>query len=144
MNNTGFSTVIHILTLLADHPGQWLNSDLIAGSIHINPVIVRRELSLLQNIGWVTTRKGKEGGSALAVNSKDIRLSDIYLLVKRTDVLGKKNKNANPNCHIGRQINKQLDQLFQETDTLLINALKKKTLAGFLKNFKASGGLSPL
>lgn len=39
MNNTRFATIVHILTLLAKFPDQWLNSDWIAESISINPAI---------------------------------------------------------------------------------------------------------
>lgn len=44
MNNTRFATAIHIMTLLAESPQDWLTSEWIAGSININPVIVRKEL----------------------------------------------------------------------------------------------------
>lgn len=90
MNNTRFATVIHILTLLANFPDEWLSSDLVAGSININPVIVRKELGVLQSAGLVVSRKGKDGGSKLKKASEDISLSEVYLSVKNSDVLGKK------------------------------------------------------
>ncbi|MFC3160874.1 hypothetical protein ACFOEQ_22685 [Chryseobacterium arachidis] len=46
MNNTRFATAIHIMTLLAESPQEWLTSEWMAGSININPVIVRKELSV--------------------------------------------------------------------------------------------------
>lgn len=136
MNNTRFATAIHILTLLAAQPGEWLNSDYIAGSIHVNPVIVRKELIFLNEAGLVISKKGKEGGVQLAKASSKISLADIYHAVKNTEVLGKKNLNPNPQCPIGRQINDKLTLLFLETDHLVSSALTKKTLADFGKQFK--------
>ena len=135
MNNTRFATVIHILTLLAKTPGESLNSDWIAGSININPVIVRKELSALQEKGWVSTKKGKDGGSMLTISSDQISLEDIYRIVKNSEVLGKKNLNPNPKCPIGKDINKGLEQLFTETDELVFSALKNRTLADFMQKF---------
>lgn len=136
MNNTKFATVIHILTILAKNPDEWISSEWIAGSININPVIVRKELGLLQEKGWVISRKGKEGGSKLNIPSKDIRLADIYQAIKNTDVLGKKNANPNPKCPIGKNINTRLDVLFDETDTSVMASLAGKTLEDFEQEFQ--------
>lgn len=135
MNNTRFATVIHILTILAKNPGEWLSSDWIAGSIQINPVIVRKELGALQDQGWVISRKGKEGGYMLLVPSKEISLADIYKTVKTTDVLGKKNLNPNPKCPIGKDINKELEDLYAEIDEIVFDALQHRTLESFVKQF---------
>lgn len=135
MNNTRFATIIHILTLLAKFPNQWLSSDWIAESININAVIVRKELSVLHRLGWVISKKGKEGGSMLNVSSCEISLADIYNAVKNSNVLGKKNNCTNVNCTIGKEINKELEKLFEETDEILVHELQKKTLKAFVKQF---------
>src|SRR5690554_5514273 len=135
MNNTKFATVLHILTILAKRPGEWVSSDWIAGSINVNPVVVRRELGLLQEKGWVTSRKGKEGGSMLRVPASEIGLGDIYQAVRNTDVLGKKNARPNPQCPIGKDINAKLGLLFVETDDLVAKSLSSKTLADFEGQF---------
>lgn len=135
MNNTRFATVIHILTVLATNQNEWVSSDWIAGSININPVIVRKELGLLQQLGWVISKKGKEGGSRLHVPSDKITLGDIYCLVKNSDVLGKKHQNPNPQCPVGKTINNTLEDLFIETDSLVIASLQKKTLKSFTEQF---------
>lgn len=135
MNNTRFATVIHILTLLDHHPGEYLTSEWIAGSININPVIVRKELSVLQDVGLVVTRKGKVGGSMLNRQSEDILLADIYNVVKNADVLGKRNLHTNPKCPVGKEINSKLEKLFFETDQILMASLEDKTLADFSKQF---------
>ena len=90
MNNTRFATAIHIMTLLAESPQDWLTSDWMAGSININPVIVRKEIGTLKEAGLIISRQGKDGGTQLAKSADSISISDIYLAVKNTEVLGKK------------------------------------------------------
>jgi Rrf2 family protein len=135
MNNTRFATAIHIMTLLAESQQEWLTSEWMAGSININPVIVRKELSVLREVGLIMSRQGKEGGSRLAKKPSDIRISEIYLAVKNTEVLGKRNNNPNPACPVGKEINEHLDTLFSETDQLVLNFLGDKTLQEFLNRF---------
>jgi DNA-binding IscR family transcriptional regulator len=66
MNNTRFATAVHIMTLLAKSPQEWLTSEWIAGSINVNPVIVRKEISVLREAGLITSRQGKEGEASWA------------------------------------------------------------------------------
>lgn len=136
MNNTRFATAIHILTLLAAQPEEWLNSEYIAGSINVNPVVVRREIGILNEAGLIITKKGKDGGVQLSKSSQKIFLSDIYNAVKNSEVLGKKNKNTNPDCPIGKQINEKLENLFEEINTVVSQNLNNRTLAEFFEQFK--------
>lgn len=135
MNNTRFATAIHIMTLLSDAAQEWFTSEWLAGSININPVIVRKELSVLREAGLIISRQGKEGGSRLAKNADAIKISEIYLAVKNTEVLGKKNNNPNPACTVGKEINQHLDTLFSETDQLVLNFLGEKSLQEFVDHF---------
>lgn len=135
MNNTRFATAVHIMTLLAKSPQEWLTSDWIAGSINVNPVIVRKEISVLREAGLIISRQGKEGGSQLAMSADLISISEIYKAVKNTEVLGKKNQNPNPACSVGKEINAHLNTLFEETDQLVVNFLGNKSLQEFADQF---------
>lgn len=135
MNNTRFATAIHIMTLLAKSPQEWLTSEWMAGSININPAVVRKEISVLREAGLITSRQGKEGGSQLSRNADSITISEIYSAVKNSEVLGKKNNNPNPVCSVGREINNHLNDLFVETDQLVVNFLGNKSLKEFTDQF---------
>lgn len=135
MSNTRFATAMHILTLLASEPDEWMSSELIAGSININPVIVRKELIVLNAGNLIVSKKGKDGGVKLNKPARDILISDVFRLVNNADLLGKKNMNTNPKCSIGRQINEKLNILFFENDQIVINNLSKQNLEQFLKQF---------
>ncbi|MGK6343636.1 Rrf2 family transcriptional regulator [Chryseobacterium sp. DT-3] len=136
MNNTRFATAIHIMTLLAKSPQEWLTSEWIAGSININPAIVRKEISVLREAGLIASRQGKDGGSQLAKNAEQINISEIYRAVKNTEVLGKKNQNPNPACSVGKEINIHLNTLFEETDLLVTQFLGDKSLKEFSEQFE--------
>lgn len=136
MNNTRFATAIHIMTLLAEHPDQWMSSDLIAGSININAVVVRKEIGVLRDAGLLESRMGKEGGCRLSMKPKEIKISRIYSAVRNSDVLGKKNLHPNVKCKVGKGINRNLDALNREADGAIVQFLGQKTLAGFLSQFK--------
>ncbi|MFD2599770.1 Rrf2 family transcriptional regulator [Sphingobacterium corticis] len=132
MNNTRFATAMHILSLLSKNEGEWLSSEWIAGSINVNPVMVRRELGVLQENGWVVSRKGKEGGSRLKMPSVEIRLGDVYESVRNSEILGKRNTKTNDKCPVGKVINSCLDSLYEDTDRAVLTSLNKQTLQNFV------------
>ncbi|AZB01546.1 Rrf2 family transcriptional regulator [Chryseobacterium joostei] len=136
MNNTRFATAVHIMTLLAKSPQEFLTSEWIAGSINVNPVIVRKEISVLREAGMIVSRQGKVGGTQLAKSADAITISEIYRAVKNTEVLGKKNQNPNPACSVGKEINTHLNTLFEETDQLVIKFLGDKSLQEFTDQFE--------
>ncbi|PWN62178.1 Rrf2 family transcriptional regulator [Chryseobacterium oncorhynchi] len=136
MNNTRFATAVHIMTLLAKSPQEWLTSEWIAGSINVNAVIVRKEISVLREAGMIVSRQGKVGGTQLAKGADAITISEIYRAVKNTEVLGKKNQNPNPACSVGKEINTHLNTLFEETDQLVIKFLGDKSLQEFADQFE--------
>lgn len=136
MNNTRYATAIHILTLLANFPKEWLSSDFISESIHINPVIVRKELGILQNSAFVVSKKGKDGGYKLNKSPYEITMSEVYLTVKNSDILGKMNMNPNPKCIVGKDINIYLSKLFTDAEQLVADFLNGMTLEDFAKQFR--------
>lgn len=134
MNNGRFATALHILTLLQYQKDEWLTSDLIAGSININPVLVRKEIGNLKAHGLVQSREGKGGGTMLAKPAESILLSDIYRVVRQSSLLGRSNE-PNPNCPVGRQINEHINSVFDEADKAVLQRLGKTTLAEFTMKF---------
>lgn len=135
MNNSRFPISLHILTLLARENGTLLSSDYIAGSININPVLVRKEISNLRNHGLVESKEGKNGGATLAKPAATILLSEIYHAVQQASLLGNSRNRPNPDCAVGKQINVHLDNLYEEIEGALLRKLEKMTLADFSGRF---------
>lgn len=130
MNNLRFSTAVHILVLLDKFRGELITSEFIAGSINVNPVVVRREIKVLKESGLVDAKKGKDGGLFLLVDSNQILLGDLYKIVNQDSRLGRMN-HPNPNCTVGRQMNSNLDVLFKDSDQEMILFLNRQSVADF-------------
>ncbi len=135
MNNGRFAIALHILTLLEKAEGELVSSTYLAGSININPAMVRKELMNLRNHGFVLSKEGKNGGVGLAVSAKNISLGAIYESVKQVSLLGHQKSSPNPKCPVGKDINMHLDQLYEGTEQILIQQLNKQDLASFSKKF---------
>ncbi|MDR1707344.1 MAG: Rrf2 family transcriptional regulator [Prevotella sp.] len=136
MNDRRFAISIHILVLLADSKEEWLSSDYLAGSMNINPVLVRKEISNLRKHGIIISKEGKNGGCALAKSADEIHLSDVYKIVSAQTLLGNLLASPNPKCPIGLQINEHLESLNLEAEKFMIKQLSNQTLADFVKKFK--------
>ena len=133
--NGRFPIAIHILTLLDKANGELCSSDLIAGSININPALARKEISNLRNHGLIISKEGKNGGYVLAKGAKQITLADVYSAVKEHPVLGVAKNTPNPDCPVGKQINKNIDTLYADLDEVLLKKLSTTTLADFSDQF---------
>ncbi|BAV07880.1 transcriptional regulator, BadM/Rrf2 family [Filimonas lacunae] len=114
---------------------ELVSSEWLAGSININPVLVRKELSNLREHGLVNSKEGKNGGAQLAKPANSILLSEVYMAVKQSPVLGVAKNTPNPECPVGRQINDHLNGLYEEVDQALLEKLQQVSLADFCKKF---------
>jgi Rrf2 family protein len=133
--NGRFPIAVHILTLLSKAGEELLSSDYIASSININPALARKEISNLRNHGLIISKEGKSGGYSLGKSAKQITLADVYLLVKNQPVLGIAKNTPNPDCPVGKQINKNIDNLYADLDKTLLAKLSSISLADFSDKF---------
>jgi DNA-binding IscR family transcriptional regulator len=134
MNNVRFATSLHILTLLNLSEEEMLSSEYIAGSININPAIVRKEISNLRDHQFVGTREGKGGGAYLQKSPKEIHLSAVYKAIVQVPILGRSNT-PNPECPVGKQINGVIEKLYTEAEEALLQKLESITLEDFNRDF---------
>lgn len=135
MHNLRFSTALHILVLLDYINDQWLTSEFISGSINVNSSVVRKEVSALRNAGIIISKQGKEGGSKLAKNSNEIYLDEIYKVVQNSQFFGKMNQ-PNPACEVGKLMNSNLENLYTDLESEILNKLNKISLKTFSNQFK--------
>lgn len=126
MINSRFAIQVHILSLLGINKSP-ITSDFIASSANCNPVLVRKELSILKKAGLVNTIEGKNGGASLAIPASEIYLDKLYKIVYENQELFGINKNTpNPNCTVGRNINLLMADINADAEQVLL-----KTLHGF-------------
>ena len=130
-----FAITLHILTLLTKSPDEFLSSEYIAGSMNINPVLVRKEISNLKKHNVVESREGKFGGTRLAKPASEISLEDIFNMTFDCVSLGYSKNDPNPNCPVGKKINQNLDVLYKSINTNICTQLKGMSLLQFTNDF---------
>lgn len=133
--NGRFPIAVHLLTLLSKAGNELLSSDFMAGSININPALARKEISNLRNQGLINSKEGKSGGYSLGKSASQITLADIYLAVKNQPVLGAAKNMPNPDCPVGKQISKSIDQLYADLDKTLLQKLGSISIEDFSHQF---------
>lgn len=136
MENTQFTTAVHIMTALAFHQkqeAQKLNSELLAKSLHSNPVVVRRLLSKLTKAGLVETSRGKSGGVALAQKYQAITLDQIYSAVSTSKMICTPKKPQLKECPVSCSMGELLSDVADGVEAASLDYLKKIKLSDLVK-----------
>jgi Rrf2 family protein len=124
-----FLTAVHVLTLLADHPGEAVTSEYVAGSVNTNPVVVRRILRLLKEAGLVSSTEGAGGGTKLVRPAERITLADVYRAVEPGELFGATRNPPNPRCPVGRSVQAVLQEHLARFEASLEREMDKVTIA---------------
>lgn len=130
-----FAITIHILTLLNKFPNDFLSSDFIAGSMNLNPVLVRKEIANLKAHHIVESKEGKNGGTKMAVNAANLSLKEIFEMTFESIGLGFAKNQPNPDCPVGKKINQNLEALYKEMNTKVSAQLENISLEDFSNQF---------
>ncbi len=73
-----FTIAIHILTAIDTFQNDYkVTSDFLAGSINVNPVIIRRTMQSLKGAGLIEVKRGT-GGMQISKPMNEITLLDIF------------------------------------------------------------------
>jgi Rrf2 family protein len=128
---------VHVLAVLAYKGGQRVTSQLLAGSINTNPVIVRRLLLALQKAGLVETRKGAGFGSRLVAAPAEINLAHVYRAVEEDDPFNLPARKPNPGCPVGKNMQAALETIFCAAQDALERELARTSLADILDKVNA-------
>ena len=111
-----FTIAVHTIILIETMKNEMkVTSDLIASSVNVNPVVIRRILQQLKAAGIVKVKRGS-GGADLAKSPKDITLLDVYNAVESIEdgQLFHFHENPNEMCPVGRNIHKIMDERLLE------------------------------
>ena len=125
--STRFPAAVHIMTMLAAQPDEYMSSEIIAGSLDTNRVVVRRLLALLADAGLVSSQAGVLGGAKLERKASAISLLDIYQAVEPESLF--RFHNPHPNCPVGACVTEDLQKFLDDAERALEQKLASKTLA---------------
>lgn len=123
---------VHILLAIVEFEGKKKTTSVfLAGSVNVNPVIIRNTLGQLKAAGLITVKAG-EGGSALAREPKDITLMDIFEAVEKEEELFHFHENPNPECPVGKNVHAVLDNRLLAIQEAMKQQMKSVTLQNLI------------
>ena len=125
-----FPIAVHTLLCIDFFSGkQRTTSEFIAGSVNVNPVVIRQVLQKLKSAGLVEVERGV-GGARLARPADDITLLDVYKSVDSVEgSLFGFHESPNPDCPVGRNIHAVLDDKLMHIQEAMENEMKRYTIA---------------
>jgi Rrf2 family protein len=116
-----FPLAVHVLVALSFRPRDFISSDSLSGTVHTNPVVVRRIVASLRQAGFVVSQTGVAGGVRLAKSARQISLLDVYRAVGRAELF--RMHNPNRACPIGRGIPAALAEFLPRAEQALEQSL---------------------
>lgn len=123
---------VHVLLAIVEFEGkEKTTSVFLAGSVNVNPVIIRNTLGQLKAAGLVTVKAG-EGGAALAKEPKDITLTDIFRAVEKEEDLFHFHENPNPECPVGKNVHAVLNDKLLAIQGAMFRQMSSITLQDLL------------
>ncbi len=127
---------VHILLAIAEFEGkEKTTSVFLAGTVNVNPVIIRNTLGQLKAAGLVTIKAG-EGGSSLAKEPKDITLMDIFNAVEKEEGLFHFHENPNPECPVGKNVHAVLDSKLLAIQETMQRQMKSISLQNLIDDMR--------
>lgn len=123
---------VHILLAIVEFEGkEKTTSTFLAGSVNVNPVIIRNTLGQLKAAGLVAVKAG-EGGASLAKKPEDITLLDIFDAVEKEEALFHFHENPNPACPVGKNVHAVLDSKLLAIQETMQEKMRSITLQDLL------------
>ncbi len=131
-----FTMAIHIFSCINTFEKEHkITSDFLAGSVNVNPVVIRKLLSQLKAAGLVNVQRGS-GGTSIAKPLAEITLLDIYNAVEcvGNGELFHFHENSNQECPVGRNIHRILDGKLEQVQRAMEQEMEKITLADVIRD----------
>lgn len=125
-----FTIAIHMLACMEVFKDDYkITSDFLASSINVNPVIIRNILSQLKEAGLIEVKRGP-GGATIAKPLEEITFYDVYRSVDciEENTLFHFHENPNPDCPVGKNIHRVLDDKLLRVQAAMEQELRSITL----------------
>lgn len=133
-----FTIAVHALICIETFKSKIkITSDVLASSINVNPVIIRKLLKQLKDAGIINVIRGS-GGASTAKPTNEITLLDIYNAVEcvESGKLFHFHENPNKLCPVGKNIHHILDSKLDRVQRAMEMELQSVTLADIMNDTK--------
>ncbi|MBU5271797.1 redox-sensitive transcriptional regulator HypR [Staphylococcus caprae] len=134
--NLEFNIAIHVLTFLTKHKDEKFNSKELAKLTCLNPVQLRRVVSVLSDQHYITTVRGKSGGYQSNQHTASVNLATLY----QQFVLNKESHqriytgDISSHCDISKHIAHTMSDYYDEEIQLILNFYRNKTIQDVLND----------
>ena len=130
-----FSVGIHILSLIEINKDGVSSSEYLAESVNTNPAVIRKIMGMLKKAGLIKVQPGI-AGAELSKDLSDITLLDVYKAVNvvKDNQLFSIHESPNPDCTVGRNIQKTIEPLFFNAQIAMEKVLEKVTIEDVVKD----------
>ena len=112
-----------------------MTSEQLSRTLSTNPVVIRRIMAGLRDMGIVQSERGHGGGWTISRDLASVSLRDVYTALGEPMVFALGNRQEMPDCLVEQAVNAALDDAFHEAEALLIQRLGEVTLADLAADF---------
>ena len=133
-----FTVALHIFACVDTFKDEYkVTSDFLASSINTNPVIIRRILGQLKSAGLIEVARGT-GGITPTRPLSEITFYDVYKAVDPIEdgKLFHFHENPNPECPVGRNIHKLLNEKLDAIQQAMEEEMRKYTIEDLHKGME--------
>ena len=128
------SDVLHVLLHLA-HADAPVTSEVLAGAMSTNPVVLRRLMAGLREAGFIMSEKGHGGGWVMAAPLESVTLHDVHMALGAPALVSLGFREDRPECLVAQVVNESLRSAVEQTEASLLARLDGITLAELSKGF---------
>jgi DNA-binding IscR family transcriptional regulator len=127
MSDTRLARMMHVLVHMHLLGGSE-TSDVIARMLNTNPVVVRRTMGLLRNVGLVSSAGGRSGGWTLGRPAEEISMLDVHRALN-AQVFAIGPSNDHPQCPVEQTVNNLIEHATRKAELALSEHLGRVTIA---------------
>ncbi len=122
------SVALHVLVHLAERPAAPMTSEDLARCVRTNPVVIRRTLAGLREVGFVESMAGHGGGWSLARDPAHISLGEVCSALGER-LLFAVDLALQSGCRVQGAVSGMLDGFLRDAEALLLERLGRISLA---------------
>ncbi|KRM67518.1 transcription regulator [Apilactobacillus ozensis DSM 23829 = JCM 17196] len=130
--STKFSDSIHLLAFIEVYKDIKITSSVIAISINTSPVVVRRLIIKLRKANIIVNDENKQ--PSINGEPKNISLFDVFMATEGYADLFKIDKDTNPLCIVGRNIQDILKKYYTEAQNAAYSKLNSLNMQDVIDN----------
>ncbi|CAM5440500.1 Putative HTH-type transcriptional regulator YwnA [Mycolicibacterium aubagnense] len=112
-----------------------MTSEQLSRTLSTNPVVIRRIMAGLRDMGIVQSERGHGGGWTISRDLASVSLRDVYAALGEPMVFALGNRQETPDCLVEQAVNAALNDAFHQAEALLIQRLGEVTLADLAADF---------